>query len=988
MNQPAQELFTTGLAHHRAGRLDEADQCYVRAIEEDPANCDAMLNLAGIRISANRLDEAEALLNTARNIRPEDPSILTALANVHQSRGNNEQAEAFYRDAIARRPDLALAHANLGRLLYQTGRLEHAIESYLAALKIDPTLATAHANLGAALVATGRLDDAERSLGLAMRLAPQDADIHLNMGHVRFARQDYEGALESFTKASSIRLGWAKAHLNMGAALHRQGRYPEAETEFRRAVMLDAGDAEALRGLGTTLISLKKFDDAEAALLRSDTLEPGNPQTQFLLGQVFATSKNFTRAAEYFSGVVARLPGLLEARLNLGHALQVLHRHPEALEHFEAAIEIDPESSQAFNNLGNSLGALNRNDEATAAYRRAIELDPTLAVAHINLGNTLRLMGRHGEALEEFNKGLEIDPSDPRALNGIGLAQQAFNRQADAIETFKRAIEVDGSYPEAMNNLAIAYQQLGRYHDAVSTYHALIEKHPELSQAYFNLGSLLQLLSRHDEAVTAFREALNRNVDNNVVYPYLAHGLMQQCSWDNLEAIISRVLDNTEKEIERGQGVSISPFGLQSMPADLDLRMRTAQHVARRAEREVEDSRARLGPLTYKKPADGKLKIGFISPDFRFHSVAVAFRGVLENRNRDRYHYAAYAITTYGQDDLTRHFSESFDSWTDITQMSYVDAAKKIADDGVNVLIDLAGHTRGGRLEVLALRPAPVQAHWLGFSSTTGASFIDYLVTDRIQLPPEDQQYCTEQLVYLPDTFMATSRPPVAVESYSRADFDLPEDGFIFANFNSHYKFYPTLFATWMRLLRQIPGSVLWFMSGTPTSCANLQREAEARGIDPSRLIFSDTIPHPSHLARLPLANLALDNLHHGGGVTTTDALWAGVPVLTLYGPTPPARNGATLVSAIGAPELIAYSLDEYEKKAVAYASQPEMLAETRAKLKRNRDAAPLFHIDRLTRHFEKACDLMWQNYIEGNAPRMIEVPALPPSSEEVVSET
>jgi predicted O-linked N-acetylglucosamine transferase (SPINDLY family) len=396
---------------------------------------------------------------------------------------------------------------------------------------------------------------------------------------------------------------------------------------------------------------------------------------------------------------------------------------------------------------------------------------------------------------------------------------------------------------------------------------------------------------------------------------------------------------------------------------------------------EVEDSKKRLGPLSYKLPKDGKLKIGFLSPDFRFHSVAVAFRGVLENRDKDRYHYAAYAVTTFGQDDLTRHFSETFDSWTDITQMSYVDTTKRMVEDGVNVLIDLAGHTRGGRLEVLALRPAPVQAHWLGFSSTTGASYIDYLVTDRIQLPPEDQKYCSEKLVYLPETFMATSRPPVALESYTRADFGLPEDGFVFANFNSHYKFYPTLFATWMRLLRQIPGSVLWFMSGTPTSRTNLQREAEARGIDPARLIFSDTIPHPRHLARLPLADLALDNLHHGGGVTTTDALWAGVPVLTLYGPTPPARNGATLVSAIDAPELIAYSLDEYEKKAQAYATQPELLAAIRAKLAQNRDAAPLFHIDRLTRHFEAACDLMWQNYVDGNEPRVIEVPALPPST-------
>jgi len=980
MNEPTQELFAAGLTHHRVGRLDDAERCYIQAIETDPANCDAMLNLAGIKISANLLEDARTLLIAARAIRPTDPKILAALANVHQARGDHAQAETYYRDAIARRPDFALAHANLGRLMYHTDRSEDAIESYLEALRIDPSLATAHANLGAVLVSTGRLDDAERSLSHAMSLAPRDSDIHLNVGHVRFSREDYEGALESFTMASSLRMGWAKAHMNMGATLHRQGKYSEAETEFNRAVMLDTGDAEALRGLGATLISLKKLKDAESALLRSYAISPAHPQTQFLLGQVFVSSEDFARAKTFFSDVVDRLPNLIEARLSLGHMLQMLNQHPEAMEQFEAAIALDANSTQAYNNLGNSLSALERYEEALAAYHYAIKLDASQAFAHINLGNTLRLMGRHGEAMEEFSKGLEVDPDDPRALNGLGLAQQAFNRHTEAVETFKRAIAIDDRYPESLNNLAVAYQQLGRYHEALGTYNELIKRHPDLSQAYFNLGSLLQLLGNHDEAVTAFREALNRNIDNNIVYPYLAHGLMQQCSWDNLEAIISRVLENTEKDIAKGGGLLISPFGLQSLPANLDLRMRTAQRVAQTAEREVHDSRKRLGSLTYKDPGAGKLKIGFMSPDFRFHSVAVAFRGVLENRNSDRYHYAAYATTTYGKDDLTRHFSETFDSWTDITEMSHVDAAKKIADDGVNVLIDLAGHTRGGRLELLALRPAPVQAHWLGFSSTTGASYIDYLVTDRIQLPPEEQQYCSEQLVYLPDTFMATSRPPVAVETYVRSDFGLPEEGFIFANFNSHYKFYPTLFATWMRLLRQTPGSVMWFSSGTPTSQSNLKREAKARGIDPARLIFSNIIVHPQHLARLPLADLALDNLHHGGGVTTTDALWAGVPVLTLYGPTPPARNGATLVSAIGAPELIAYSLDEYEKKARAYATQPELLAEMRSKLLQNRDEAPLFHIDRLTRHFESACDLMWQNYVEGNEPHMIDVPALPPS--------
>ena len=598
----------------------------------------------------------------------------------------------------------------------------------------------------------------------------------------------------------------------------------------------------------------------------------------------------------------------------------------------------------------------------------------------INLGNALRAMDQLDEALIWFKKALQKNPELYSAYNGIGLSYQAYNEHERAIEAFQKAVEIKPHYPQALNNLAISYQDTGKHTEAIKSYQDVLEHHPELTEVYFNLGTLLQLMNRFDESVVVFKKALAQRAHYDVVYPYLAHGLMQQCSWTNLDAIISKVLTNAEQQVTRGEEVSVSAFGLQSLPASPELKLGAARQISQRAEEKIEDQKATKAPYKARQLRREKITVGFMSPDFRFHSVAVAFKSVLGVRNSDRFEYQAYAISTYGEDGLTNYFRTTFDKYVDITDLTYADAADTIYDNGVDIMIDLAGHTRGGRYEVMAYKAAPIQAHWLGFSSTTGADFIDYLITDRIQLPPEDQKYCSEKLVYLPDTFMATSRHEQVAEPVTREEAGLPADGFIFANFNSHYKFYPTMFDVWMRLLRKVPGSYMWFMRGTDTSRKNLRVEAKKRGVDPSRLIFAHTITHPHHLARLSHVDLCLDNLYHGGGVTTTDALWVGVPVLTLWGDAPPARNGASLVSAIGAPELTTYSMVEYESKALSLAQNPTELAALKAKLLANRDTHPLFDIKRLTGHLESGFELMMENYLAGNAPTTIEVPTLPES--------
>ena len=315
----------------------------------------------------------------------------------------------------------------------------------------------------------------------------------------------------------------------------------------------------------------------------------------------------------------------------------------------------------------------------------------------INLGNVLRAMDRLDEALQWFEKALQKNPALYSAYNGIGLSYQAYNEHEKAIDAFEKAVEIKPHYAHALNNLAISYQDTGQHAKAIKAYQDILDNHPELTEVYFNLGTLLQLMSRFDESVVVFKKALSQREHYDVVYPYLAHGLMQQCSWTNLDAIISKVLTNAELQVIRGEEVAVSAFGLQSLPATPELKLGAARQISRRAEEKVEEQRRARPPYEVRRRRGKKITVGFMSPDFRFHSVAVAFKSVLGARNSDKFEYQAYAITTYGEGGLTSFFQATFDKYIDITNITHTTAAETTHGKGVGILVELPGHRRWGR---------------------------------------------------------------------------------------------------------------------------------------------------------------------------------------------------------------------------------------------------------------------------------------------------
>ena len=645
----------------------------------------------------------------------------------------------------------------------------------------------------------------------------------------------------------------------------------------------------------------------------------------------------------------------------------------------EALVAGQPDMVECWNNLGSAYLNTGRGAEAIAAFEKALELDPGLVMAANNIGTAHLKSGRPGEALAVYRRNTEKFPDHCGAWSGLGNVLVTMEKFDDAIAAFNHSLELKSDHIDAFHGRAVANHRRavafgGSDYSirALDDYHKVADLNPRHFHAHQNMGAMLQILGRHDDAVEAFRRAIEINPKFVAAYSSLAHSLQQSCRWQNLEAIIERVIEYTREEMSSGSEISTSPFNLLQLSAPGDVRLAAAKQIASLYSTTVWRVSG-AATFDYRANTRGKLRIGYLSPDFRSHSVGRAFQALLPAHDRERFEVFGY-YTVQGGDEVTERLRRNFDGFVELAGRPFLEAAQQINDDGIDILVDLAGHTRGSRFEILALKPAPVQAHFLGYGFTTGADYVDYLITDETTIPEAEQAFCTEHVVYLPHHSLPASKPVIAEASYARAEFGLPEQGFVFADFNGHYKIDADIFTAWMRILRKAPDSVLWLM-GFGASDDNLRREAEARGVAPERLIFAERRPHDEHLARLSLADLALDTYHHAGGVTSTDALWAGLPVLTLLTDGMVDRTGASLMQAAGLPELIATSVDDYMQRALGYYHDRAALADLKARLRARQSTAPLFDMPRFSRYLEAAYQAMWQAHLDGQN-KNIRIPA------------
>lgn len=572
---------------------------------------------------------------------------------------------------------------------------------------------------------------------------------------------------------------------------------------------------------------------------------------------------------------------------------------------------------------------------AVAAFRALARLAPEVPAVRQNLAAALIAAGEPAEAASAARDGLALAPDDPGLLTVLGDALAWLGARAQSIDAYRRALAAEPGQKSARNNLALILLGEGKAEEAL----ALVRDLPDAAA----LGHCLQALGRHREAARAF----GRRAEDESARALRLHSLRAICDWSAAQALEAEVLADAEAALAQRRTPAASPFGLIGAAASPELQRRVAAAHARFAARVAT-------PLPHRRRRAGRLTVGYISPDFRAHSVGRSLVDVLAAHDREGFRWLGYLVAG-APDDVTATLSQTFDGFVDLSRLAPDEAARRIHADGVDVLIDLAGHTRGAALSVLARRPAPVQAHWFGYGLTLGADYVPWLITDATHAG--DGAAFGEALVRLPDSFVPTARPAIA-EAPTRSQAGLPEGAVVFACFNAHYKIGPESFACWMRLLRRLPEAVLWLLAGEAED--NLRAAAAAAGVAPERLVFAPLAPHAEHLARHRLADLALDPFHHCGGATTTDALWAGLPVLTRLGPQPAQRTGASILRAAGLPELVARSTSEYEALALRFAAGPRPRVDY---------GAPLFDAPRLARNLERGYRLMWERWARGEPP-------------------
>lgn len=613
----------------------------------------------------------------------------------------------------------------------------------------------------------------------------------------------------------------------------------------------------------------------------------------------------------------------------LGNIAAQTGRPEEGYALLSRAIELNPERADALNELGIVLQELGRVEAALEAYERAIRLEPDYAEAHVNLGNSLADLHRYEAALVSYERAIALKPT---------LADWYINR-------------------------GNALSGLGNQEAALASYDRAIALRPGYAEAYSNRGETLREMNRPELALESFEQALQLKPDHENLYGLWLHTKMTICDWSGAARNFSWL---TER-VERHERVS-QPFPVLALSGSAALQ-RTAAETWVRAMHPTSE----VLPAIAKRPIRDRIRLGYFSADFHDHATLHLMAELFEQHDRSRFELTAFSFGPDREDDMRRRAVAAFDNFVDARSLSDQEVALRSRDLGIDIAIDLKGFSQDSRTGIFALRAAPVQVNYLGYPGTMGAEYIDYLIADATLIPEGHRKYYSEKIAYLPHSYQANdTKRPISTRIFTRQEVGLPRDGFVFCCFNNNFKIVPEVFDIWMRILARVANSVLWLLEGNPRAADNLRKEASARGIDPARLVFAKRMPPPEHLARHRLADLFLDTLPCNAHTTASDALWAGLPVLTCAGETFAGRVAASLLNGILLPELVTQGTQEYEHLAVALATSPGRMAQLRQRLDDNRSTAPLFDIRLFAQHLEAAYVAMYERYRAGEPPAHI----------------
>ena len=805
----------------------------------------------------------------------------------------------------------------------------------------------------------GGLAEAEALYAQALQVQPGDFEARHLLGVLRGQQGRYDEALALVRGALKTRPDSVVALSNQGLILHKMGRHQDALASFDQAIATRPDNAEAMSNRGNVLSELGRYQEALAS----------------------------------YDGALRVKPGYAEALNNRGIALDALKRHEEALASFARALANRPDYGEALHNRGNALAALGRRDEALASYDRALALRPDYPEAHSGRASLLASLGRYEQALAGYERALAARPDDADTLYNCGNVLSELRRFHEALAAYDAALALRPEEARALENRGNALSKLKRYGEALASYDAALAIEPASARALTNRGTALENMRAYEDALASYdrrwrsipamptrcsaaatpwrRSNATRRRSRATTGPCGQAGASRRIRLGRRRARHLRLAADRRPcggaRTELARGVpALAPFTLVGICDDPALHLACAVNYLK------DIMPARPAPkFTAVRSGEGRLRIAYLSSDFRGHAVGYLIASLIEVHDRSRFEIVGLSFGPEDDGPMRRRFMAAFDQFHDVRATGDREVARLIETLGIDIAVDLNGHTQHARPEILGFRPAPVQVNFLGFPGTMGADFIDYIIADPIVLPFEQQPWFAEKIVYLPDCYQANnSQRRIGADAPTRTQAGLPENGFVFCCFNNNYKITSPIFDVWMSLLAATPGSVLWLLRDTAGAERNLRAQAQARGIAPARIVFAERADHDAHLSRHRLADLFLDTLPYNAHTTASDALRVGLPVVTCLGKAFPGRVAASLLHAAGVPELVTTSLAEYQAAALRLAADRTALDAVREKLRHALPTAPLFDADRFRRHIESAYATMWEIRQAGEAPR------------------
>ncbi|MCB4811830.1 tetratricopeptide repeat protein [Methylovorus menthalis] len=673
----------------------------------------------------------------------------------------------------------------------------------------------------------------------------------------------------------------------------------------------------------------------------------------------------FQQAELLYRQLLQHAPRHADGLHMLGILCYQTERAAEAAELIAQAIALEPRNADMLINHGLTLRAAGKPQEALKSYERAMLLTPKDLVLQNNLGNLYQELGRFEDAAACYRRVLRVHPGEAEVRDALGHSLLAWG---NACQDAGRYAEAERCYEEALTlapndaalhfNLGNARRELGKTAQAAASYQRAIALAPDDADAHNNLGNALRELGQLPEAIVCYQRALALKPDLYHARVHLIHQQQHAADWRGLMQQINEV----RGWLHSAPHAQISPFAFLAMPGTTVAEQRLC------ADRWLENRYSSLAvqapqlAFTHIRHENKHLRIGYLSADFRRHPLAALVTELLELHDRDHLEVFAYS---YGMDDNSperQRLQHAVDHFVDIRALSLVEAAQRIHDDGIDILVDLTGFTQSSRTGIVALRPAPININWLGFPGTMGSlhgkPLFDYVLSDAYITPGASQPDYAERLLLLPGSYQPNDRNRPIGKTPARVDYGLPEEAFVYCCFNQSFKITPTVFACWMRILQQAPNSVLWLLDSNATATANLQQAAKAAGVDPARLVFAPRVAMADHLARHALADLFIDTLPYNAHTTASDALWMCLPVLTCSGDTFASRVAGSLLHAVNLPELIAPDMAAYEAMAISLAQDMEALEGLRERLQQASADLPLFD----TRHFAQKLEAVYQD--------------------------